>query len=241
MGELLAEQPQFTDPRARRAYHPFTYGWLCGELVRRIDGRSIGEFFAEEIAGPLELEVFIGLPDGLEDRVSRLELADNWNASGLFGETADPLQRAIWANPACLARDSFPWNDPAYHKAEIPGAGGIGTARSIAKLYASIEQLLSPAAIDLGVRELDSRLDPVADEAQRFGVGFELQTEIRQLGPPLDAFGHTGAGGSCHGRWPAYGAGFSYAMNLMRDDCPDGDPRPRALLEAFHDCLERRA
>jgi CubicO group peptidase (beta-lactamase class C family) len=241
MAQLLAEQPQFSDERASCVYHPLTYGWLCGELVRRIDGRSVGRFFADEIAGPLDLEVFIGLPDELASRVSHLELADNWNESGIFDETEDPLQRAVWANPPFLARDPFPWNQPAYHRAEIAGGGGIGTARSVAKLYASIDQLLSPAAIDLGVRELANRTDPLADEAQRFGFGFELQTEIKQFGPPLDAFGHTGAGGSCHGRWPAQNTGFSYAMNLMRDDCLDGDPRAGALLGALYDCLNQAA
>lgn len=238
MAELLAAQPQFGDPRAGDVYHGLTYGWLCGELVGRIDGRSVGRFFAEEIAGPLDLEIFIGLPEELEPRVSRLETAPGWNAGGLFDASIeDDLARSVWSNPVTFSGRELPWNSPAYHRAEIPGAGAIATARSIATLYANLEQLLSAEALALGASELARRHDPILDEPQRFGVGFELQTELAAFGPPKDAFGHTGAGGSSHGRWPTQNVGFSYAMNLMHDDYADGDPRPRALLEALHRCV----
>src|SRR4051812_11343766 len=77
MAALLAAQATETDPRAVAAYHPLTYGWLCGELIRRVDGRSIGRFFAEEVAGPLGLEIWIGLPAALEPRVAVLSKAAN--------------------------------------------------------------------------------------------------------------------------------------------------------------------
>jgi CubicO group peptidase (beta-lactamase class C family) len=240
MAELVAAQPRFEDPRAARAYHPLTFGWICGELVRRIDGREIGRFFAEEVARPLDLEIYIGLPERLEPRVSRLELAESWNASGIFGDGGeDELLRAVWANPVVWTRETLPWNSAAYHRAEIAGAGGIATARAMAGLYASLGRLLSPEALALGATELEHRHDPLVDESASFGVGFELQCEQVRFGPPADGFGHTGAGGSVHGRWPSAGIGFSYAMNLMRDDCPEGDPRPSALLEALYGCVER--
>jgi len=72
-----------TDPRAAFVYHPLTYGWLCGEIVRRVDGRSVGAFFAEEIARPLGLDLWIGIGPELEDRVARLE----------YAPTGDDLQR----------------------------------------------------------------------------------------------------------------------------------------------------
>lgn len=239
MAALLAAQRQLDDPRAGRVYHALTFGWLCGELIRRVDGRSVGRFFAEEVAGPLDLEIFIGLPERLEPRVSRLELGENWNASGLFdGSLDDELARTVWANPVTFAGSELPWNSAAYHRAEIPGAGAIGTARSIATLYGRLDAILSPRALALGATELERREEPLLDEPQSFGVGFELQTRLRCFGPPADGFGHTGAGGSVHGRWPTQGVGFSYAMNLMRDDCPDGDPRPRELLTVLHCCVE---
>jgi len=242
MAELLAAQPQFDDPRAAHAYHPLTFGWLCGELVRRIDGRSVGRFFAEEVAEQLGLELYIGLPEALEPHVSRLELAAGWGTAGAFDPNAaraDDLRRTVFANPDVWTRDGFAWNRPAYHRAEIAGAGGIGAARSIARLYARLDRLLSPATLRLGAGELVRRRDSLTGEPQRFGVGFELQNELRVFGPPEEGFGHCGAGGSVHGRWPSHRLGFSYAMNLMRDDCPEGDPRPRALLAALHRCVAR--
>ena len=80
--------------------------------------------------------------------------------------------------------------------------------------------------------------DALHEEDRRFGVGFQLQTDVMGYGPSADAFGHGGAGGSSHAAWPSLGVGYSYAMNLMRDsDHPD--PRPKALLDALHACATR--
>jgi CubicO group peptidase (beta-lactamase class C family) len=239
MAALLAAQPQIDDARASRMYHPLTYGWLCGEIVRRVDGRSVGRFFADEVARPLELELFIGLPAEFEARVSRLELADTWGmATGTVFDPAvsarDELTAMVWANPPIWTSAAFPWNSRPFHEAEVPAVNGIGTARAIASLYGNLDRLLSPATLVLGSAVLEQRHDPVLDEEQCFGVGFELQTTNKPFGPPTDAFGHTGAGGSVHGRWPAQRIGFSYAMNLMRDDQLTGDARPRALLDALY-------
>jgi len=240
MAALLAQQPRSRDPRATRTYHAVTFGWLCGELVRRIDGRSMGRFFAEEIARPLELDVWIGLPRELEPRVSTVELAATWAAAGPAEDelSTDPLRRAV-ENPPRYHRESFPWNEPAWHAAEVPSSNGIGTARSIARLYASLDRLLSARTLQLGSTALSDRHDPLMDRPTSFGVGFQLQTDRFPLGPVPDAFGHGGAGGSVHGRWPRQRLGFSYSMNLLRDD--PGDTRAAALLAAVYNCLEREA
>ncbi len=236
MAALLACQPRSHDPRASRTYHAVTFGWLCGELVYRTDGRSIGRFFADEIAGPLGLEIWIGLPADLEPRVSTVELAPTWTGSPDGEPVTDPLRRAV-ENPPRYQPGSFPWNEPAWHAAEVPSSNGIGTPRSVARFYASLDRLLSPAALQLGRSVLSSRYDPLLDRPTSFGVGFQLQTDRFTLGPVPDAFGHGGAGGSVHGRWPRQRLGFSYAMNLLRND--PGDQRATALLRALHDCVER--
>lgn len=241
MAELLAAQAPLGDPRAARTYHALTYGWLCGELVRRVDGRSVGRFLAEEVVAPLKAgDVFIGLPQDLEPRVSRLELADSWGVSAVFAPGSaerDELVRVVWANPVVWAPGAITWNEHRVHATEMPGVNAIGTARAIATIYGNLERLISPKVLALGRTELERRYEPLLEEPQSFGVGFELQTERRALGPPVGAFGHTGAGGSVHGAWPAEQIGFSYAMNLMRDDQPEGDERPKALLAALHACV----
>jgi CubicO group peptidase (beta-lactamase class C family) len=242
MAALLAAQPQEADPRAAFAYHALTYGWLCGELVRRVDGRSVGRFFADEVAAPLRLEAWIGLPAAVEARVAQLELAPNWGESAAMdpAQADDAMLQAIWGNPP-LFEDELPWNTRAFRAAELPGANGIGAARSIARLYGCLARggeldgvrLLSEATLALGRQEASRGYEPFVEKDMAFGVGFALQTPAAELGPPPDAFGHGGAGGSMHGAWPRERAGFSYVMNRLRDD-EDTDPRADALLAALH-------
>lgn len=253
IAELLAAQPQEQDPRARATYHALTFGWLCGELVRRVDGRSIGRFFAEEVAAPLDLELWIGLPAEHEERVTQLRYGPGWGASQIYDAEAcarDPLAAAVWANPPLfpVSERELPWNTRAFHAAEIPGANAIGTARSIARLYGCLARggeldgvrLLSAATIARGRQRLSRFDDPLSGEPLAYGTGFQLQSERAPFGPTPDAFGHTGAGGSVHGAWPGERIGFSYATNELRDD-PDGDPRAAALLSALRGCLPSSA
>ncbi|HET7716638.1 MAG TPA: serine hydrolase domain-containing protein [Bauldia sp.] len=247
MAEILAGQAPSHDPRAALCYHALTYGWLCGELIRRVDGRSVGRFFAEEVAGPLDVEFWIGLPAEHESRVTTLELAPDWglNAKRSPDDFArDPLLKAVWGNPPVFDRETFFWNERAVHAAEMPGANGIGTARAVAKIYGILASggapLLSEKSVRLGRALLAEGYDALHEEYRRFGVGFQLQTEVMNYGPPADAFGHGGAGGSNHAAWPSLGIGYSYAMNLMRDS-ERPDQRSRALLGALHDCATREA
>ena len=127
-----------------------------------------------------------------------------------------------------------------FHALEIPGAAAIGSARSIAAFYGALAMggapLLSQQTLEFGARTVADGLDQVHGNRLRTGVGFQLQTELRALGPPDDAFGHTGAGGSSHGAWPGLRVGFSYAMNLMQDPT-SGDQRALRLLTALHKSL----
>jgi len=227
MAERLASEPPIWPAGERLAYHALTFGWLCGELVRRIDGRTVGTFFAEEFAQPLDLELWIGLPAEVEPRVARLERAPGYGVAGKPG----PLLEALYG--PMLHR--FVWNEPAFHAAEIPAANAIGTARSIALLYGRLGQVLRPETIDLGRTELSRGVCAVTDFSYAFGVGFELQTERRSLGPPTNAFGHTGSGGSAHGAWPDQRVGFSYIPTELQS--LETDDRARRLLAELHDEL----
>ena len=135
--------------------------------------------------------------------------------------------------------ERFVWNEEAFHRAEIPAANAIGTARSIARLYGSLDRILSPETIDLGRTELSRGRCAVTGRSYAFGVGFELQTELGRLGPPAGAFGHTGSGGSTHGAWPEERAGFSYAMTELRAEAVDD--RATRVLAALAQALRARS
>lgn len=231
LARRLARQAPERDPRAVTIYHPLTYGWLCGELVRRISGQSVGRFFADEVAGPLGLDLWIGLPAELEPRVSELVCGPGFDNGARGG--SDPLLAAIYDNPPLFPCAALPWNASRFHTAEIPGANAIGSARSVARLYAALTtgRLMSDATVRLGRTELSRFTEPATGEPLAFGVGFQLQTHEARYGPPTTAFGHTGTGGSVHGAWPEQGLGFSYTMNELRD-ARTPDPRAQALLKA---------
>jgi CubicO group peptidase (beta-lactamase class C family) len=240
MAAILAAQAASTDPRAAVSYHALTYGWLTGELVRRIDGRSVGRFFAEEVAGPLGAEVWIGLPEAKEPRVTTLELAPDWGLASPRGPEAfarDPLLKSVWGNPVIFDRATFFWNERRVHAAEMPGANGIGTMRGVARIYGCLAAggapLLEEETIRLAQIPLSSGYDALNDLTRSFGVGFQLPSESNYFGPAAEGFGHGGAGGSHHGAWPTLGIGYSYAMNQMRDGARP-DPRAKALLDALY-------
>ena len=247
MASLLAEQSQIAVPLAGPRYHAVTFGWLCGELVRRVDGRSIGRFLREEIAEPLDLDVWIGLPEEQEHRVAVIERSSDFgieNSEMGAGRDTEPVRWSIWSNPPRFADGQLAANDRRWHAAEIPATNGIVTARSLGRLYGCLARggtidgvrLLAPETIDSGRRCITRGTDPDIG-AMAVATGYELQTENMVFGPPPDAFGHTGAGGSVHGAWPSLRTGFSYSPNMLGSMGP-GDPRAKALLDSLHAAID---
>jgi CubicO group peptidase (beta-lactamase class C family) len=247
MARRLEREAPFPGLEGRVSYHPLTFGWLCAELIRRIDGRSVGRFFAEEVAGPLALELWIGLPPSVEPRVATLVPGADWGTSPehTLG-SVNAAVAAAWDNPPGRLAEPLQQNTRAFHAAGVPATGAIGTARSIARLYGCLAcdgeldgvRLVSAQTVARARTCLARGRDALVGVPRAFSVGFELQTELTPFGPPQSAFGHTGAGGSAHGAWPALHAGFSYAMNELRDEDPD--PRAQALLRALHDAIACR-
>jgi CubicO group peptidase (beta-lactamase class C family) len=247
MENRLAAEPLSSDPNARCCYNALTIRWLCGGVLRRIEGRSIGRFFAEEVAAPLGLDIWIGLPETQEKRVGLLQLGADWTPwdHGLNPQqAADPTRISVWANPPLFPADGLPWNGRAYHASEIPGAGAIASARSLARLYGCLAnggtldgvRLMRRETLLAGRRELNRFADPFLAQPMAFATAYALQTEKARFGPPPDAFGHAGAGGSIHCAWPSERIGLSYVMNEMRAD-PD-DLRTLSLLETLHGVVE---
>lgn len=227
-------------PSGEMTYHLATFGWICGELVRRVDGRSIGRFFADEIAGPLGLDAWIGLPAASERMPGTIRLGSGWGDANPFlvGSTDDPRIRAIWANPPMFARSPVMWNERHVLAAEIPALGGVASALSMAALFDAILAGRPPFRRGLASRILGARVasrDVLLGGDRAYGLGFELQTSARHLGPDVDAFGHTGAGGAILGAWPSTGVAFAFVPNELRD--VDRDDRRDSLLHALADVL----
>lgn len=238
---LLATQPIANDPDAFACYNGLTIGWLCGAIIRRVDGRTLGQFFADEIARPLNLEAWIGLPHDLESRVGEIEVEDaiGW----VDADPENPTGRSIWSNPPLLTTHTAAWNTRAFHAGQIGGAGCIAAARSMARYYGCLSQggeidgvrILKPETLDQGLIERSRFTDPYFSEPLAFATVFALQTQKMRFGPAHDAFGHSGAGGSIHAAWPSRKTGLSYTMNQMRND-PD-DRRSRFVLEKLFEAV----
>jgi CubicO group peptidase (beta-lactamase class C family) len=233
---LAAQRPLWPAPRPF-AYHALTYGWLCGELVRRVTGASVGRLLHERFCGPLGLELWLGLPPAEQHRVAELFLAPGRS------EGVARHQRAArtYENPPVFAEPLL-WNLPRLREAEIASSGAIGTARAVAAFYAALvtssgAPSLRRETVALGRTQLVHDEDAMYGDELALGFGWELQTAERRLGPDPAAFGHTGAGGSVHGAWPDAALGFSFHVDELRDE--HDDPRARLLLEALWEALRR--
>lgn len=231
MAAHLAAQAPAADPRAAFMYHAITWGWLVDELVRRVDGRTVSRFFADEFAVPLDLDVWIGLPEELHWRVATMIAAE-----GVLVDQpqSDPLLE-LNRNPLLVPGAEKIWNSFEYRSAGLAAVGGFATARGMARFYASLlgevdgVRILTPETVELGRREIRRGIEPWGSETA-YGAGFELQTPDARLGDPADTFGHAGAGGSRHGAWPSRETAYSYLMNEVR---VGPDDRPLTLLTAL--------
>ena len=213
----LAAMAPLWQPGAAFAYHPVTFGYLIGELIRRIDGRTVGRFFTDEIAEPLGLDLWIGLSDAEEHRVadqfSTLPpatpelVADQLRAAGVAA--TDPIAATMLGNAALGGGEQALGllNSRAGRRAEVPAGNGIGNARSLAGFYAALigevdgVRLLEPPLVDrVRMAQTDRMTAPGALAAipqplpLRFGLGYDApRTGARLLGNSW--FGHAGAGG----------------------------------------------
>jgi CubicO group peptidase (beta-lactamase class C family) len=252
MAAALAAQRPAWAPGTAHGYHGRTFGWLVGEVIRRVSGRSVGRFFAEEIAGPAGLDFFIGLPGSERGRVSRMVIDD---PPGPETVAAIPVEQvpeqfrpllAAFTDPQSLMNRAFAlcvpdidFNDPAAQAAEIPSSNGICTADGLARLYAGLI-----GEVD-GVRTLDAGTTAAATAEQaagtdqvllvpsRFASGFMLPTDESPLGGPA-SFGHPGRGGSLGFADPDSGIAFGYVVSHIRQDL--NDTRAATLVSAVRAC-----
>jgi CubicO group peptidase (beta-lactamase class C family) len=240
----LAEQEPWWTPGVGHGYHVHTFGFLVGELVRRMSGEAIGSFLRGQVAAPLGANVSFGLPRRARARRAeyvfdppRAPATDRGSET-----TADPrLRERAYLNPPG-ATGIGTVNTAAWQEAEIPSANLHAGARDIARVY---DELVSdaPSIVDREVlreatREAAAGEDRVLGRPSRFGLGFQLTQPERPLGPNPAGFGHFGAGGSVAFADPDAGVAFAYVMN--RGGPQWRDPRNRALIDALYRALDER-
>ncbi len=218
---------------------------MLGEVVRRVCGRTRGQFCAEELAAPLGLDFFIGLPEAHEPRVATLYPAP---------EPTDPEQLAlrerfmgpdtllgrVLSGPSGLFNYGPMWNTRPLHAAEMPSSNGIGSARALARFYFSLIgevdgfRGLRPETLAAAVREQVAGSDAVILVPTRFGSGFMLAPTLSP-GCAESCFGHPGAGGSLGFADPEARIAFGYVMNQMQLGLT-ADARAQSLVEAVYAC-----
>ena len=239
MRRLAAQEPWW-EPGTASGYHAVTQGYLVGEVIRRIDGRSVGQFFAEEVAGPLGADFFIGTPASADDRVARVippPPLDEQIAA------ADPESMAIrtLTNPPLSAEQS--WTE-AWRRAEIPAAGGHGNARSVARVQSVLAhggeidgvRLLSEAGCHRALEQQVSGTDLVLGAPLSFGLGYGLITPDTPLSPNQHACFWGGWGGSLVVVDMDARMCFAYVMNRMGEGTM-GDLRAVEILFAAYGAL----
>jgi CubicO group peptidase (beta-lactamase class C family) len=256
LASAIARQRPLWQPGTRHGYHGVSLGWYEGELLRRVDprGRTLGRFFAEEIAAPLGLEVYIGAPDDLApERLARIERIPAWKALPKMRDLPRPMALAM-ANPRSLSFRTFAnprLRRPAdldrreYRRLEFPAGGALGSARDIARAYAAF--VANPPELGLTAATLDELAraprpptrgwhDEVLKVDTAFSLGFARPHGEFSFGSSFRAFGHPGAGGSFAFGDPGRGVSFAYVMNRMGFHLND-DPREKALRDALYRCL----
>jgi len=236
--EALAKQGPDWDSCMGHGYHSMTFGFLVGEVIRRVTGLSVGSYVAREIARPLQADLFIGLPKAIMARAVPIHLPDVDPHQMRLPDSGPYAARALnWISPPLRPTDV---NRPEVQAAELPAANEIASARSLAKMFAATigpidgVQLLSREAMDQARLERWRGLDLVMGIENALGLGFLLPTDWCSLGG-AGSFGTAGFGGSRAWANPELELAFAYTPNL----CSLGhfDAREAALSRAAIECV----
>ena len=261
MVSMLEKEKPWWKPGSMHGYHGLTFGWLVGEVVRRVSGKSLGTFFREEVAEPLGLDFWIGLPEKHESRVAPIIPAPPPDPAGpispMMAAMVDPasLQALLMFNTGGHMLPGpdgvFGFNLRAARAAEIGAAGGITNARGLAGMYAPLASGGSMKGVTLVDRDTLARMAAVSSASAldaailvptRFAPGYVKTidnrrvpgcTENDSLIISEEAFGHSGFGGAMGFAEPAGGLSFGYAMNRMGDGV-GLNARGQSLIDATY-------
>ncbi|MFE2063762.1 serine hydrolase domain-containing protein [Streptomyces sp. NPDC059467] len=245
----VAAQAPVWEPGTDHGYHAQTFSWLTGELVRRVTGRGIGEWIADEIAGPVGAELWLGLPKTQQTRVGRVGPVAAPETAGVLRTRPKRAVSEAYADPGSLTRRAFgaisplpDENDPAYRAAALPASNGIATADGLARFYAALigevdggRRLFTPETMEPARTEQSAGPDRVLVISTRFGLGYMLHGSASPLLSPT-SFGHPGRGGALGFADPESGVAFGYVTNGFRKSVT-ADPRAQALVRAVRTAL----
>lgn len=244
----LAEEAPWWEPGSRHGYHALTFGFLLGEIVRRVSGKSIGRFFREEIGAPLSADFYFGVPESEDARAAEMlpePLPTGADQSFFQDLLRDPhsVGARAFLNPP---RPPQSMNTRAWRAVEIPASNGYATASGVARVYAALAvggslegvQILERSTIAAATVEQAHGPDAVIPVISRFGLGFWLPTADTPYVHSPVAFGHPGRGGSVGFADPEARIGFGYVPNQYLGSPRQADPRARALIDAMYSCLD---
>jgi len=240
MTDALAAETPWWAPGTQSGYHAMTYGYLVGEVVRRIAGRSLGAFFREEVAGPLGADFHIGLPASEDPRVADM-VAPARGEAAIGSLDPGTIAGRVLTNPPLRPEAA---NTLEWRRAEIPAANGHGNARSVAQVLG----VLACGGAENGVRLLREETlrdaiveqyygkDLVLGRTFRWGSGFMLTSDVLPLGPNPHVFGHGGWGGSLGFADLDARVSWAYVMNKMSPGTT-GDFRVAGMLAGLYSNL----
>ena len=237
MANELAQMTPIWEPGTASGYHSMTYGWLTSELIIRITGKTLGNYFRDEIGNPNEIDFYIGLPEAEEDRVAEMIPFSKENNES--NNHPNDAQIASGRGPNLLKHQ----NTREWRAAEIPSANGQGCASAIAKLYSLVVtdqesiKILNNTTIKTMTEERITNRDLVLDVVTRWGSGFIMNMHKVIYGPQETSFGHSGWGGSCGFGDPVNKIGISYVMNNMKNNFA-ADGRSLELINKTYECLK---
>jgi CubicO group peptidase (beta-lactamase class C family) len=231
MVRTLESQEPWWEPGTAHGYHVNTFGFLCGEIVRRAAGETLRARFAR-LAGDATGVAF-GAPSGAEVAEFVFDFGAEASAGGVadMSEARRHLLERTYLNPPGLSGLGTV-NSPEWRAAEIPSANCHASARGIAAVFARLPELLDSDVLDEATRPSSDGLDVVLDRHTRFGLGFQLTQPDRPMGPGPRAYGHFGAGGSLGFHDPDAELVFAYVCNRCEGRRWQTD-RNRRLLEAL--------
>ena len=233
----LAAMTPLWPPGTASGYHPVTFGYIAGEIFRRVDGRTMGAALRQDLAIPFDLDLWIGLPDAEHSRAADMQRPSGPAKFGVINEATRAAFLTPWSSAG--GRGQAEWR-----RAEIPSANGHATALGLARLFGALandgwldgEVILSPALIAEASRERIRGQDLVLPFEMSWAAGFIRNSAVKVWGLGEQTFGHAGWGGSCVFADPQTGLAGAYVMNRQSPDLI-GDPRSKALVSAAYGSL----